>query len=132
LQADGGLRHVQPVGGAREAELFGDGYEIAELASVKRDLVAGDGFGNAGMTHSINARRGVKRAAPHIFGALQRIRIGCNHRVLDVLLGQLASQIMIPKISVDHRVSSGYCIAHDGTPHKAKKQRLKSPWATVQ
>src|SRR5205807_9866793 len=35
LQADGGLRHVQPVSGAREAELFGDGYEIAELASVK-------------------------------------------------------------------------------------------------
>ena len=29
------LRHVQPVSGAREAELFGDGYEIAELASVK-------------------------------------------------------------------------------------------------
>jgi hypothetical protein len=35
LQADGGLRHVQPVSGAREAELFGDGYEITELASVK-------------------------------------------------------------------------------------------------
>jgi hypothetical protein len=35
LQADGGLRHVQPVSGAREAELFGDGYEIAKLASVK-------------------------------------------------------------------------------------------------
>ena len=35
LQADGGLRHVQPVSGAREAELFGDGYEIAELASVE-------------------------------------------------------------------------------------------------
>jgi hypothetical protein len=34
LQADGGLRHVQPVSGACEAELFGDGYEIAKLASV--------------------------------------------------------------------------------------------------
>src|SRR5947209_10805207 len=86
LQADGGLRHVQPVSGAREAELFGDGYEMPELASVKRDSAAGDGLGNAGMTHSINARRRVKRAAPHLFGTLQRIRIGCNHRVLDVLL----------------------------------------------
>ena len=35
LQADGGLRHVQPVSGAREAELFGDGDEIAELTSVE-------------------------------------------------------------------------------------------------
>jgi hypothetical protein len=35
LQADGGLRHVQPVSGAREAEFFGDGYEMPELASVK-------------------------------------------------------------------------------------------------
>jgi hypothetical protein len=35
LQADGGLRHVQPVSGAREAELFGDGYEIAKLANVE-------------------------------------------------------------------------------------------------
>jgi hypothetical protein len=35
LQAHGGLRHVQPVSGASEAELFGDGYEIAELASIK-------------------------------------------------------------------------------------------------
>src|SRR3954451_4841686 len=62
LQADGGLRHVQPVSGACEAELFGDGYEMPELASVKRDSAAGDGFGNAGMTHSINVRHRVQRS----------------------------------------------------------------------
>jgi hypothetical protein len=66
---------VQAVSGACEAELFGDGYEIAELASVKRDAAAGNGFG----TYSINVRRCVKGAAPHIFGALQ-----------------LASQVVIP------------------------------------
>jgi hypothetical protein len=110
LQADGGLCHVQPVSGACEAELFGDGYEIAELASVKRDSAAGEGFGNAGVRHSINAQRRVKRAASHIFGVLQRIRIGCNHRVLDVLLGQVASRLVIVKISIDHRASSGYSV----------------------
>jgi hypothetical protein len=52
---------------------------LAELASVKRDSAAGDGFGNAGMTYSINVWRCLKRAAPHIFGALQ-----------------LASQIVVP------------------------------------
>jgi hypothetical protein len=31
LWSNGGLRHVQPVSGAREAELFGDGYEMAKL-----------------------------------------------------------------------------------------------------
>ena len=35
IAGDGGLRHAQPVSGVREAELFGDGYEIAQLASVK-------------------------------------------------------------------------------------------------
>ena len=61
--------HVQPVSGARKAELFGDGYEIAKLPNVERDWAAGDGFGNAGMTYSINPQRRVERAAPHIFGA---------------------------------------------------------------
>jgi len=39
LQADGGLRHVQPISGPHEVEVFGDGYEIAELASVKHGLI---------------------------------------------------------------------------------------------
>jgi hypothetical protein len=43
------------------------------------------------------------------------ITLSGNHRVLDVVLGQLASQVVIPKISVDHRASSGYCIVHDRT-----------------
>ena len=61
--------HVQPVSGARKAELFGDGYEIAKLPNVERDWAAGDGFGNTGLTYSINPQRRVERAAPHIFVA---------------------------------------------------------------
>jgi hypothetical protein len=118
LQADGALRYVQPVSGAREAELFGDGYKIMKLASIKRDSAAGDGFENTGMTYSINAQQLVYCAAPHIFGDLQRIRISCNACWMS--FGQLANQVVIPKISVDHRAFSGYCIVHDGTATKLR------------
>jgi hypothetical protein len=109
LQTDGGLRHVQPVSGAGEAELFGDGYEIAELPSIKCDTAVGDWLGKAGTMHSINAQGRVKRAAPHILRTLQHIGMGCDCRVLDIVLSQLASQVVFPKISVEHRASSGYC-----------------------
>jgi hypothetical protein len=45
--------------------------------------------------------------------------------VLDTILDQLVSQVVISKIYVDHRTFSGYCIIHDGT---AKRQKLESPW----
>jgi hypothetical protein len=48
-----------------------------------------------------------------------------NHRVLDVVLGQLASQVVIPKISVDHRASSSSCIVHDGTGTKLNSKNWK-------
>jgi hypothetical protein len=46
--------------------------------------------------------------------------VGCNHRVLDVLLDQLASQVVMPKISVDHRASSGSASPHDRTLTKLR------------
>jgi hypothetical protein len=49
----------------------------------------------------------------------------CNYRVLEVLLSQLASQVVIPKISVDHRASSGYCIVHDDTSTKLRSKNWK-------
>jgi hypothetical protein len=53
------------------------------------------------------------------------ITLSGNHRVLDVVLGQLASQVVISKISVDHRASSGCCIAHDGTATKLRSKNWK-------
>jgi hypothetical protein len=49
--------------------------------------------------------------------------------VLEVLLSQLASQVVIPKISVDHRASSGHCIVHDGTATKLRSKNWKVPRA---
>ena len=47
--------------------------------------------------------------------------------MLEVLLSQLASQVVIPKISVDHRASSGHCIVHDGTATKLRSKNWKVP-----
>jgi hypothetical protein len=53
------------------------------------------------------------------------ITLSGNYRVLEVLLGQLASQVVIPKISVDYLASSGYCIVHDGTATKLRSKSWK-------
>jgi hypothetical protein len=44
---------------------------------------------------------------------------------LDILLSQLASQVVISKISVDHRASSGCCIVPDGTATKLRSKNWK-------
>jgi hypothetical protein len=53
------------------------------------------------------------------------ITLSGNHRVLDVVLGQLASQVVISKISVDHRASSSSCIVHDGMATKLNSKNWK-------
>jgi hypothetical protein len=58
--------------------------------------------------------------------------MGCNYRVLEVLLSQLASQVVVPKISVDHRASSGHCIVHEGTATKLRSNNWKVPGAPLE
>src|ERR1700741_444353 len=96
-------------------------------ANYLGDPAADDAFGNAGMDHSISAQRCIERAAPAIFGALQRGCIGGEHRVSGVLLGEFASQVVMPKILTDsdHRVFlplSQFC--HDRTSIESIERRL--------